>query len=119
MLMIRLRRIGKRKKPTYRIIVSEKQKDTHSSYLEDLGSVNPHTKPKTIELKTERIQHWISVGAQASPTVHNMLVDRGVVKGKKIQAWKPKRKPVKEGEAVTTPAAPAAPAETPKTEAAS
>lgn len=93
MLMIRLARQGKTKQPTYRLIVSEKTKDTFGSFLEELGSFNPRTNPPTINLKAERIKHWINKGAQASPTVHNLLIDQKVIEGKKVKASKGKAKP--------------------------
>ncbi|MFH0873278.1 MAG: 30S ribosomal protein S16 [Candidatus Komeilibacteria bacterium] len=81
MLTIRLSRIGKKKKPFYRLIVSEKTKDPWGTFLEQLGHFNPHTK-QTV-LKTDRIKYWISVGAQMSNTVSNLLVKEGVIKDKK------------------------------------
>lgn len=81
MLMIRLQRIGKKKQPTYRFVISEKARDTHGRALEILGNYNP--KDKKLELKEDRIKHWLSVGAQASNTVHNLLLKAGVITGKK------------------------------------
>lgn len=83
MLCIRFQRLGKRKQPSYRIIVSEKQKDTQAGSLEILGVYNPVQVPNIIDLKTDRIKHWISVGAQPSPSVYNLLVSQGVIEGKK------------------------------------
>ncbi len=83
MLHIRLRRIGKKKQPTYRLIVCEKSKDPFGDYLENLGTYNPRTTPSEINLKADRISEWISKGAQCSDTVWNILVDQGVVKGEK------------------------------------
>jgi small subunit ribosomal protein S16 len=83
MLCIRLQRLGKKKQPVYRVIVSDKHKDTQAGSLEILGSYIPTTNPKQIELKKDRILYWISVGAQPSPTVHNLLVREGVVKADK------------------------------------
>ncbi|MBI3963403.1 MAG: 30S ribosomal protein S16 [Candidatus Kerfeldbacteria bacterium] len=95
--MIRLRRVGKRQHSSYRLIVSDKRKDTKGTYLEDLGSYDPHT--NAAQLKAERIQYWISVGAQPSPTVHNLLVTQKLLSGPKRQAWRPKKK---SGEATAT-----------------
>ncbi len=92
MLMIRLQRIGKKKQPAYRVVVSEKSKDLAGPQVEILGNYNPVAKPKTIELKAERIKYWLSKGAQASATVHNLLVTGGVIHDKKVQAWKPTKK---------------------------
>jgi len=83
MLTIRLQRIGKRKQPTYRFIVSEKNRDTQYGSLEVLGHYSPTQIPKVLELNKERIKHWISVGAQTSNTVNNILVREGVIEGKK------------------------------------
>lgn len=91
MLMIRLARRGKTNRPFYRIVVSDKRKDTFADSLEILGTVDPIAKPKAITLNKERICHWLSKGAQASPTVYNILVDHGIVSGKKIRKT-PKQK---------------------------
>jgi len=90
MLKIRLARVGKKKKPTYRFIVSESTKDTYGKALEILGHYNPFS--KVIEVKKERILHWISKGAQVSPTVHNILVDQNVIQAEKVKASKGKKK---------------------------
>ena len=86
MLCIRLQRIGKKKQPVYRLIVSDKHKDTQANSLEILGSYNPITQPKQIELKRDRIEHWLSVGAQPSATVQNILVKEGIMKSKKAKS---------------------------------
>tara|TARA_Y100001970_G_C14205795_1_gene843884 strand:+ start:1138 stop:1677 length:540 start_codon:yes stop_codon:yes gene_type:complete len=83
MLRIRLQRIGKKKQPVYRFIVSEKTKDTQAGSLEILGQYNPVVKEKLINVNAERIKHWISVGAQPSATVNNILVNAGIIEGKK------------------------------------
>ncbi|MCF6276273.1 MAG: 30S ribosomal protein S16 [Candidatus Magasanikbacteria bacterium] len=83
MLAIRLQRRGKKKQPVYRVIVSEKHKDTQAGSLEILGHYNPLVKPSKIVLKVDRIKYWISVGAQPSNTVFNLLVKEGVIKGDK------------------------------------
>ena len=81
--MLRLQRIGKKKSPTYRLIVSEKTKDTQAGSLENWGIYNPVATPKVIEFKKDRINYWLSVGAQPSATVNNLLVNEGIVKGEK------------------------------------
>ncbi|MBI4427015.1 MAG: 30S ribosomal protein S16 [Candidatus Magasanikbacteria bacterium] len=84
MLMLRLQRIGKAKQPTYRLIVSEKARDTQAGSLEILGNYNPVNKEKKLELKIDRVKYWLSVGAQPSNTVHNLLLKNGVIaEGKK------------------------------------
>ncbi|MBU1037069.1 30S ribosomal protein S16 [Patescibacteria group bacterium] len=86
MLAIKLSRIGKRKQPTYRLIILEKHKDPQGNYLELLGNYNPRT--KQINLQAERIKYWLSKGAQPSNTVHNILVKQGVIEGTKKRAVK-------------------------------
>lgn len=83
MLMLRLQRIGKAKKATYRLIVSEKARDTQGMYLENIGTYNPHAKENQFQPKTDRIKYWIEKGAQASDTVHNLLINAGISKEKK------------------------------------
>ena len=104
--MIRLARVGKTKKPYFRLIVSEKNKDTHGDYLESLGHINPHANPRATELKTDRIKYWLGVGAQASPSVRNMLIEAGVMSGEKLRVWKAKKKLTEE-----TPATQSKPAD--------
>ena len=81
--MIRLQRLGKSKHASYRVIVSEKQKDPQAGHLEILGVYNPTLNPKVVDFKKDRIQYWLSVGAKASPTIHNLLLGLGVSAGKK------------------------------------
>lgn len=81
MLSIRLTRTGKKKAPTYRVVVMEKRRDPWAKAIEILGHHNPRTK-ETV-LKNDRITHWIKQGAQATPTVWNMLLEQKVVEGKK------------------------------------
>lgn len=92
MLHIRLTRIGKKKQPEYRFIVCEKSRDPWGKALEILGHYNPRTNPPTISLKSDRITHWISVGAQCSDTVWNLLLDQGLVKGEKRKSIKLSKK---------------------------
>lgn len=84
MLMLRLSRVGKTKQPYYRLIVSEKGRDPWGKYLEMLGSYNPRSNPRTVEFNGERIKYWLSKGAQASATVHNLLVDNKIITQKKV-----------------------------------
>lgn len=81
MISLRLTRVGKKKRPLYRLIAIPKHKDPWSKCLEYLGIIDPRTKERT--LKTDRIKYWLSVGAQPSDTVHNLLVDEKVIEGKK------------------------------------
>lgn len=73
MLMIRLARFGAKKKPSYRVVVIEKDRARNSRAVEVVGIYNPITKPATVQLEHERIQHWIKAGAQPSETVSRLL----------------------------------------------
>ncbi len=81
MLKIKLSRTGKKNAPTYRFIVCEHTKDPWGDSLEILGHYNPRS--KELVLKKERVEHWISKGAQPTETVHNILVTEGILKTKK------------------------------------
>lgn len=83
MLIIRLQRVGKKKFPTYRVIISEKTKDTWGDYLELLGNFNPHVKENQLNIDAERVKYWISKGAQMSDTISNLLVANKIIEAKK------------------------------------
>ncbi len=73
MLMIRLARFGAKKKPTYRVVVIEKEKARNGLSVEVVGYYNPLTHPATVRLEYERISHWLKQGAKASDTVARLL----------------------------------------------
>jgi small subunit ribosomal protein S16 len=70
---IRLRRMGAKKKPFYRIVVAHKESPRDGRFIEVVGTYNPRTEPETIELKPDRVAHWLAVGAQPSESVCRML----------------------------------------------
>ena len=92
MLVIRLTRIGKKNAPHFRIVVQEKLRAPSSAYIDNVGTYNPLTDPTTVTLKEDAIKDWISKGAQPSNTVWNLLVEKGVVKGKKRKSVSVKKK---------------------------
>jgi small subunit ribosomal protein S16 len=73
MLMIRLARFGSKKKPTYRLVLIEKERARNSRAVEVLGHYNPVSKPKQLHIKHERVAHWLKNGAQPSDTVKRLL----------------------------------------------
>ncbi len=83
MLTIRLQRLGKLKHPTYRLVISEKARDTQDKYLENLGTYDPYAKENAFKPNVERVTYWIQKGAQTSDTIHNLLVTAGVIKADK------------------------------------
>jgi len=75
MLAIRLRRAGSKKRPFFRVVVTDSRAARDSSFVEVLGHYNPRTNPETLKLNRERLAHWLKSGAVPSDTVRT-LVDR-------------------------------------------
>ena len=73
MLAIRLARIGKTKKPFYRVVVIDKRRPRNGRFVEIVGTYDPLKKPAEIKLEVERIQYWLGLGAQPSDTVRSFL----------------------------------------------
>ena len=73
MLMIRLARIGKKKHPFYRVVVTEKTRPRNGRFVEIVGTYNPQKKPAAVQLNSERVQYWIGKGAQPSETVRSLI----------------------------------------------
>jgi small subunit ribosomal protein S16 len=73
MVMIRLARFGAKKKPSYRVVVIDKERARDSKALEVVGTYSPVAKPRTVILKHDRIAHWVKNGAQLSDTVARLL----------------------------------------------
>jgi small subunit ribosomal protein S16 len=71
--MIRLSRMGARKQPHYRIVVIEKERARNGRPVEVVGTYNPRTDPASVELKRDRVQYWISKGAQMSDRVNKLV----------------------------------------------
>lgn len=84
---IRLKRIGKIHHPIYRVVVVDSRKKRDGRVIEEVGKYDPNQQPSLIELNSERIQYWLSVGAQPSDAVHRFLVlsgDWATFKGAKV-----------------------------------
>jgi small subunit ribosomal protein S16 len=73
MLAISLMRMGAKKSPFYRIVIKEKRSKRDGKYLENVGTYNPMMNPAEINLKHDRIQYWLSVGAQPTETVASLI----------------------------------------------
>jgi small subunit ribosomal protein S16 len=73
MVKIRLRRMGARNRPYYRIVVSDSRLTSQSEVLEELGSYDPVTDPPTVSFDREKARQWIGKGAHASPTIQSLL----------------------------------------------
>jgi small subunit ribosomal protein S16 len=72
-LMIRLARFGARKQPYYRVVVIEKRLARNGRSIEIVGTYNPRTNPATVDLKRDRIDHWVGLGAQLSDRVAKLV----------------------------------------------
>ena len=96
MLKIRLKRVGRKNDPSFRVVVTEKTNSPKSGKeLEIVGNYDPKQKRKHFE--ADRIKYWLSKGALASPTIHNMLVGEKIIDGKKINVL-PRKSPIKKEE---------------------
>ena len=79
MLRIRLSRVGKRKQPAYRIVVTDRRNPREGAHLEVIGHFNPLTDPPTVKIKDERAIHWLKVGAIPSDTAARILTKAGLM----------------------------------------
>jgi small subunit ribosomal protein S16 len=79
LLRIRLRRVGKKKQPQYRLVVANARSPRDGAFLEILGQYNPLTNPATITVNEERTRAWLQQGAQPSDTVAKILVKQGIL----------------------------------------
>ena len=79
MVKIRLKRIGMKKEPFYRIIVTDSRNGRDGRAIEELGYYNPITDPSELKVNAERAKYWLGVGAQPSDTVRGLLKKSGVI----------------------------------------
>jgi small subunit ribosomal protein S16 len=75
---IRLRRVGRKKQPVYRIVVTDKQKARDGRFVETLGHYNPRSEPASIDVDVEKARAWLAKGATPSETVRSLLKKAGV-----------------------------------------
>jgi small subunit ribosomal protein S16 len=93
MVRIRLRRVGLKKQPSYRIVVADKESPRDGRYIEIIGNFNPRTEPETVEFDEARALYWLSNGAQPSAAVARLFKNAGTLdrlarlhKGETIEA---------------------------------
>ena len=100
MLKIRLQRVGRKSEPSFRLVLTDSKNSTKSGkYLEVLGNYDARRGERS-EFKADKIKYWMSKGAQVSGTVHNLLITKKIIDGKKVNVL-PKKKPVVSEEAVS------------------
>ena len=73
MLTIRLARIGKKKHPYYRVVVTEKTRPRNGRFVEVVGTYDPLKKPAAVQINNDRVQYWLGKGAQPSDTVRSLI----------------------------------------------
>ena len=73
MLKIRLRRVGGKRQPSYRIVVAESTAPRDGKFVENIGFYNPRTEPETVKVKEDRVLYWLSVGAQPTDSLNHLL----------------------------------------------
>ena len=78
MVKLRLRRMGAKKRPSYRIVAADSRSPRDGDFIETLGYYDPLTEPSTVRVDVERARHWLSVGAQPTDTVRSLLNRAGV-----------------------------------------
>ena len=81
MLKLRLTRMGAKGQPHYRIVVQEARSKRDGRFVENVGHYNPQTNPSTIVVNADRVQYWLSVGAQPTESVASLLKRAGVTNG--------------------------------------
>ena len=79
MVKIRLRRMGAKKRPFYRIVVADSRSPRDGRCIEEVGTYNPLTDPAEINVKVDRVQEWIKNGAQPTDTVRGLLKKAGAI----------------------------------------
>ncbi len=79
MIKLRLRRMGAKKRPSYRIVAADSKSPRDGRIIESFGFYDPITQPATVRIDDERARHWLSVGAQPTDTVRNLFVRAGLV----------------------------------------
>ena len=79
MVRIRLRRIGLKGQPTYRVVAADKESPRDGRFLEILGVYNPRTNPATVHLKEDRVYHWMKNGAQPTESVEQVFKSAGLL----------------------------------------
>jgi len=86
LLRIRLKRIGKKKQPSYRIVVADSRSPRDGRPVQEIGHYNPMTNPPEVVIDGERAMYWVGQGAQPSEAVSRILVSQGLLQGETISS---------------------------------
>ena len=79
MVKIRLRRIGAKKQPSYRVVVTDQRSPRDGRFIEIVGHYNPRTEPETVDIQEDRVLHWLSEGAQMTDTIERLFKNLGTL----------------------------------------
>ena len=86
MIKLRLRRMGAKKQPSYRIVAADVRSPRDGRFIEIVGFYNPQTDPYTLQVNEERAKYWLDHGAQPTDTVRSLLVKSGVIPQRAVAA---------------------------------
>ncbi|HHW93040.1 MAG TPA: 30S ribosomal protein S16 [Clostridiaceae bacterium] len=76
---IRLKRVGKKKQPYYRVVVADSRSPRDGRFIEQIGTYDPHTDPSTFKVDADKVKDWIAKGAQPTDTVKKLLKYNGIL----------------------------------------
>lgn len=76
---IRLKRVGKKKQPYYRVVVADARFPRDGRFIEEIGTYDPHTDPSTFKVDAEKVKDWMAKGAQPTDTVKKLLKYNGIL----------------------------------------
>ena len=116
-MKIRLARVGKKKQPTYRVVVADARAPRDGKYVEILGHYNPRSEPSVFEIDEEKARTWLSKGAQPTERIHKLLATKGLMEAPVFAPPKPKAAPQATAPAAAAPSAAATAVAEPPAEA--
>jgi small subunit ribosomal protein S16 len=90
MVKIRLRRVGAKSKPSYRLVIADARSPRDGAFIDIIGHFNPLTDPETVVIDEEKARHWLSQGAQPTDTAARLLVKAGIITKSKTSKEKAK-----------------------------
>lgn len=97
MVKIRLRRMGAKKQPTYRFVVTDARSPRDGRFIEIVGHYNPRTEPKTVVVDEAKVREWLGKGAQPSDPVRRLLAAKGLIERGPVPTSKRAPKGAKDG----------------------
>ena len=89
MVKIRLRRVGAKRKPSYRLVVADVRAPRDGAFIDIIGHYNPLTDPETVVIDEEKARHWLGQGAQPTDTTARLLTKAGIIEKPKLNKEKP------------------------------